>query len=489
MGVGCFMKRFPLSFGLSILLVLAVLSLNSCSGLNGGGITPPPGNGTLVLVLKANPPLPSSNLSLLSFSGTVTGVSLTPSTGTTSTLAATTFNVEFTRLTSDTFFLGTITAPAGAYTAIAITFGAHTATFCTQPTVGVAGCGTAATQVSGGAGSATVTTSINIVANQNSSLALVANLGNAITATGQTITAVNLGAANVFSASAIPGTSDLTSSQLAHLEDIFGVVTSVSSSTHTIGVQTATHGSITAVQGSNAIYDSNGCTVQDFTCVVAGKVVSLDAVLNSDGTFTYTYFDPTVLATANDLVEGIVTVQGDSITRQFSVVTTDFSPAASGSLVSGLNLGDPIVVTLSATPSPFSIDSKGLFVPANTFNNGTDASVIQPGQTVLIHVTAFTAKNGTTPAAISSDALALRYTRVSGTVATAGSPIFSVNALPPFFGISGNAQMQVSSTLTSLDGYAPPLTVSAGDDISARALYFGPGLSPSFSAGTVRKQP
>jgi hypothetical protein len=484
------MKRPYLPLGCLVLLFLTALSLSSCSGLQSNGTTPPPLNGTLVLVLKANPPAPSSGLSLLSFGGTVTGVSLTPSTGTTSTLAATTFNVEFTHVTSDTFFLGTISAPAGAYTAINVTFGAHTATFCTQPTPAVAGCSTAVTQVSGAAGSATVTTPITITASQNSSLALVANLGNAITATGQTITAVNLGATGVFSTSAIPGTSDLTGTQIAHVEDIFGIVTTANATTHTVIVQTATHGSITAVQGSSAVYDANGCKTQDFTCVVINQVVSLDAVLNSDGTFTYTYFDP-VSPTAIDFVEALVTTQGNSTTNQFTAVTTDFSPASSGSLISGkVNLGDPAVVTIpNPAPVPFIIDNKGLFVPSNSFGGATDASVVQPGQTVLIPVTAFTAKNGTTPAAITASSLALRYTRVSGTVATTGNPIFSVGTLPPFFGLSTNAQMQASSAFTSLDGYTPPLSVSGGDNISARALFFGPGLSPSFSTGTVRKQP
>ena len=485
------MKRPYLPLGCLVLLILAAFSLSSCSGLPSNSTIPPPANGTLVLVLKANPPAPSSGLSLISFAGTVTGVSLTPSTGTTSTLAATTFNVEFTRLTSDTFFLGTISAPAGAYTAINVTFGAHTATFCTQPTPGVAGCSGAATQVSGAAGSATVTTPITITASQNSSLALVADLGKAITASGQTISAVNLGATGVFSTSTIPGTSDLTGTQIAHVEDIFGIVTTANATTHTVIVQTATHGSITAVQGSSAVYDATGCTVQDFTCVAVNQVVSLDAILNADGTFTYTYFDP-IFTTPDDFVEAVVTTPGNSTTQQFTAVTTDFSPASSSSLISGkVNLGDPAVVTISTNPVPFPfvIDNKGLFVPTNSFEGATDASVVQPGQTVLIHLTAFTAKNGTTPAAITADSLALRYTRVSGTVATTGNPIFSVGTLPPFFGLSTNAQMQASSTFTSLDGYAPPLSVSGGDNISARALFFGPGLSPSFSTGTVRKQP
>jgi hypothetical protein len=467
-------------------LVLVAFTFSSCSGYKGPATIVTPSNGTLILVLKANPPLPSSGLSLLSFSGSVTGVSLTPSTGVVSLLASPSFNVEFTRLTGDTYFLGTITAPASTYTSINITFGSHTATFCTQPTSGVAGCAGAITQVAGATGTTAIATSITINANQTSNLAIVADLGKAITANGQTITAVNLGAAGVFSTATLPGTSDLVSPQIAHVEDIFGTVTALNANTHSVTVLTSTHGTLTATQGSAATYDANHCSTQNFTCVVLNQVVSMDAIMNSDGTFTYTYFDP-LFATSADFVEGIVTNQGNSVTNRFTIVTNDFYDAAVGSVIAGkLNLGDSVVVTLS-NPAPFTIDNKGLFVPANSFSGGIDASVVQPGQTVLVHLTAFTAKNGTTPAAITSDGLALRFTRVTGSISTAGSPIFYVGSLPPVYGVTTSAQMESSATFTSLDGYAPPLVVSSADTISARALFFGPGLAPSFSAATVRK--
>ena len=482
--------RRRLSLGFPVLPILAALALNSCSGLPGGVGTTPPGNGTLILVLKVKPPAPSSGLSLLSFAGTVTGVSLTPSTGTTSTLAAATFNVEFTRLTSDTFFLATVSAPAGAHTAVNVTFGAHTATFCTQPTPGVAGCSGAATQVSGAAGSASVTTPINITANQHSGLALVVDLGKAITLSGQTITQVSLGATGVFTAAAVPGTSDLTAAQLAHTDDILGIVTSFSSSTHSVTVETATHGSITAVQAANATYDPACLNINnktaDFGCVAANQVISLDATLNADGTFTYTYYDP-VDPSPDDLIEGVVTVQGDSTTQKFTMVTTDFTFAPTASVLSGsLHLGDTVVVTLS-NPSPFLIDNKSLFVPVNLFAHSTDASVVIPGQTVLLHFTSFTAANGTNPATATGVGLALRFTRINCTVATTGSPAFNVSNVAPFFGIAANSQVQFTSGFTSFDGYTDASGITVDDSISARALFLGRVVAPSFSAATIRK--
>jgi hypothetical protein len=480
-------------FSPPFLLVVAVFALNSCSGPAGGGVTPPPpGNGKLSLVLKVIPPAPTSGLSLLSFAGNITGISLTPSSGSpvNVTLNATTFTTEFTRFTSDAGFLATVSAPAGTYTGITVVFGAPVATFCTQPTPGIAGCATTPVQVSGAVGSNTITTSLTVTSNQNTGIAINVDLSKAITASGQTISAVNLGATGVFTTSTIPGTSDLTGTHLAHIDDIFGVVTSINASTKSVTVQTATRGSITATEGSSAVYDPACSVLKTGTtfagCVAVNQVVSLDAILNSDGTFTYTYYDPLDTA-AEDFIEGVVTVAGNSTTKQFTLVTTDVSVANTGSLLAGkLSLGDRVVVTLS-NPRQFFIDNKGLFVPANSFGGANDASVVLPGETILVHLTAFTVKNGTTPAAATSDGLALRFTRVTGTVATTGSPIFSANNLAPFFGISTNAQVEFTNGFTSFDGYTDATQITVGDSISTRALFFGPGITPSYSAGTIRK--
>src|SRR6267142_1474266 len=484
------MKRnvFPLSF----LLVAAVFALTSCSGpAGGGGVNPPPtGNGNLTLVLKVIPPAPTSRLSRLSFAANITGISLTPSSGSpvNVTLNATTFTTEFTRFTSDTGFLATVSAPAGAYTGLTIVFGAPVATFCTQPTPGTVGCATTPVQVVGAVGSNTATTSLTLSSNQNTGMAVNVDLSKAITASGQTISAIDLAATAAFTTSTIPGISDLTGTHLAHIDDIFGVVTSLNASTKSVTVQTSTRGSITATEGSTAIYDPACNVLKTGTtfagCVAVNEVVSLDAILNSDGTFTYTYYDPLDTA-AEDLIEGVVVTPGDSTTQKFTLITTDASIASTASLLGGkLSLGDRVIVTLSNT-SPFFVDNKGLFIAGNTFEHSTDASAVLPGQTLLVHLTAFTAVSGTTPAAATSDGLALRYTRFTSTVATTGSPVFSVNNLPAFVGTSATSQVQLTNGFTSFEGYVTAGDINPGDTISTRTLFFAPNITSSIA--NVRK--
>src|SRR6266849_1861437 len=97
------------------MLLVAAISLASCSGMpkavgGGGG-----GNTTLSLTMT-DTLLPGT--SILSFKVTVTGVSLTPSTGkpVSLTLNPTTPIVELTHLQSDSAFLGTSTVPSANYT-------------------------------------------------------------------------------------------------------------------------------------------------------------------------------------------------------------------------------------------------------------------------------------------------------------------------------------------------------------------------------------
>src|SRR5260370_15113943 len=65
-----------------ILFGLLILSLCACSGVRqSGGSGGGTGIATLSLTLRATPPSPSAQLSILTFRATVTGVSLTPSSG------------------------------------------------------------------------------------------------------------------------------------------------------------------------------------------------------------------------------------------------------------------------------------------------------------------------------------------------------------------------------------------------------------------------
>src|SRR5215470_2841484 len=123
-----------------LLSSLLIFAMCACSGLpnrgSGGGGA---GSATLSLTLRATPPSPSSHLSILTFRATVTGVSLTPSSGGTVSVdlvsgTTTSCVVEFTRLQSDSALLSSaVTIPAGTYSSLAVTFSDVLLTYCTQP--------------------------------------------------------------------------------------------------------------------------------------------------------------------------------------------------------------------------------------------------------------------------------------------------------------------------------------------------------------------
>lgn len=494
---------------LALPILLFAVALISCSGSsktppctsNCGGST-----ATLSLTLTAAPLTPPPNTNLLSFVVDVTAITLTPSSGSAVSipLNSTAFSVDLTRLQSDSAFLGaSATVPTGSYTSMTVSLSNPVVTFCTQ-TAGTSGCAAGSVATISGAAAAPLISSapfpLTLTAKQQTGLAINLNLNKALTVnTSQVVTAVTLTAANLLTATTLPSASNsLTAGQLDFVQDITGVVTAVNATTQSVTVKTATRGSLTAVASSSTVFSPN-CTAFNLSltfssCVVQGHVASLDMVLNSDGTFTLLEYDP-LATTTGDWIEGIITSTPSSST-QFQIVANDFVVATTGSLIAtALPLASPVNAALVGNPQkPFAVDSKGLIVPASPFNGGTDTSVLAPGQTVAAHVTAFTAHSGSTLATASVDFLYLRFTRVTGTVATAAPPnIFSMQSFPPFFALTTPITVQLSSgsPATTFDGIASSSNLTAGQTVSITALYFGPpvGITSTptpFSAAKVR---
>ena len=449
-------------------------------------------------------PLSPPNTNLLSFVVDINTITLTSSSGANVNipLNATNLSVDLTKLQSDSAFLGTsATVPTGSYTSMSVSVSNPVVTFCTQSTGGT-GCaaGSVAT-ITGAAATPKITTApfpLTLTSNQKTGLAINFNLTNALTvSTSQVVTAVNLAATSLLGASALPPTaSSLASGQLDFVEDVRGVVSAVNTTTQSVTVQTATRGTLTALANSSTVFSPN-CTSFNLnltfsSCVVQGDVANLDMALNSDGTFTLLEYDP-LATTTGDWIEGIVTAPATSST-QFTVVANDVVLATSGGLLSSTLVGTQVKVSLvSVNPKPFLVDTKGLTVPVNNFG-GTDASILLPGQTVSVHVTAFTAASGSTPATATIDTLYLRFTRVSGTVATTGTQAsFNIQSLPPFFGVTTPTLLveitqgaPPSVPATNFEGVTSATALSNPQTVSIRALYFGQGTQMPFSAAKVR---
>jgi hypothetical protein len=486
-------------------LFAVALSLASCSGLPKTAAGGDHGAGaTLLVALRAIPLPPPRNTNILSFSATVVGVSLTPSTGGSVNvpLNAPLVQVDFARLQSDTSFLALSTSiPAGTYSNMVVSLSNPAVTYCTQ-THGILGCavgsvitlsGGPATPIIAGAPFPLVVTtgqSITIAVNVHIAKALTLNIQT------QAITSVNIGAADVLTTMILPpASSTLPPSASDFIEDVTGVVSSVNTAAQSVTVQTATKGPITAFAGTTTIVSPN-CTTfnlgSTFACAKKGQVASLDMTLKRDGTFSLVEYDP--LATAEgDWIEGIIGLSTSSST-QFQLVTNDLSFSPSNTLIgSNLELGAPVNITL-ANPKPFVVDTKGLDVPNTSFTGATDASILMPGQTLAVHVVSFTPASGAALAAAGVDFVYLRFTRVTGGVASAAPPnTFAMQSFPPFFGLTGPVTVQLSNGLpsTNFDGVSGATDLVSGDAVSIRALYFGPPTGPTptptpFSAAKLR---
>ena len=481
---------------LGFAVIAASLSLSSCSGVKnpcttncgGGG-----GNGSLNLTFAAEPFTPPPNTSILSFAVAVNSVSLTPSAGgsaVTIPLNASSFGVDLTRLQSDSAYLGQFinSVPAGSYNQLSVNLSALV-TYCAA-TSGTPGCNSGSVaQISKAFASATTSNfSFTMGANQQAGLRVIINFANALTVNSatQAVTAINLTAANVATTVTLPPTlSTLSSGQLDYLEDVTGVITAASSSAVT--VQTATRGPITSIITGSTLFSQN-CVVLNNPCTpTVGQVASVDATLNIDGTSTMLLFDP-LTATSVDLIEGIVTSETTSST-QFQLVANDFVKANSKSLIGGLSLGDTVNVSLANLASGFFVDGKGLPLTSSTFSGSNSATDIHTGQTVMVRVTAFTPRSGSTPASATSDAVVLRFTRFAATASGAGSAQFNIGSLPPFFGFTTQPVVQLGNgnPITYLDGYTSNGSITSGDNLGIRALYFGTNVAPSFSAAKIRK--
>lgn len=438
--------------------------------------------------------------SILSFKVTLTGMSVTPSTGAVVNLPLTpsTPIIELTHLQSDSAFVGTFSVPSGNYNSATIAFTSPDIVLINQTGGALTGattpCPVNAVCEFTPASSGSITLSaapfpVTLTANEQTGFSLDFNLNNAITMTGGTAS-VDFTQPNVLNVSTLPRTGAPAGS-LDLIEDFTGVITAISG--NSVTVQSGTKGTITAVANSSTTFNNlpTTCVAQDITCILANQTVSIDATLNPDGTMTLLEAD-LLDNVAVDEVEGTVFLT-DLGTLQISIVLSDKSVVSGNAVLTAASPGTIVVASLGAAPT-FSVDTKGLnpvitSLPSIPFATLTD---VVEGQTVRMQVTNPTAGPNASVLA-GTDSVVLRFSRVTGTVSVApASPFFSVSAstLPPFLGgLSGavNVPVQVSSGQTNFDGVTDITGLNAGDSVSVRALFVPKFATSPFFAAKVRK--
>lgn len=482
---------------LLIALLLASISLAACSGpppgtVVGGGGT---GTATLSVTMTDTPPVGTS---ILSFTITVSGAQLTPSSGSAAALTLTPAspNIELTHLQSDSAFLGTTTLPSGNYTSALVAFSSPDIVLVNQTGAALTGATTpcpvnAVCEFKPVAvGSITVPLTLTLTSNGQQGISLDFNLNNVITFANNTIT-VDFIQANVLNIAALPRTGTPTGS-LDLIEDFTGIITALSG--NNVTVTSGTKGTITAIANSSTTFDNidpTVCAAQNLTCLTTNKTVSIDASLNPDGTITLLEAD--LLDNLSvDEVEGIVTNVDLGGSGTIDIVLSDKSVASGNALLGAAPPGNVLAVSLGNAPV-FSVDSKGLSAITGSFSTISQdfatVSNVSEGQVVRMQVTNLAAVPNSTFLTASSNSVVLRFSRLSATTTSglAGS-FFNIDAstLPPFLNATGNPPVQISTGQTQIDGVTDFTQLTTGSNISMRALYLPNFLTSPFFAAKVR---
>ncbi|MGC0772898.1 MAG: hypothetical protein WB543_08170 [Candidatus Acidiferrum sp.] len=516
--VGCLMKSYK-AFLFPVLV--ACLSLGSCSGVpkgaGGGG-----GGGTANVSFVMVADTPPANLGLISFKVVPTAITLTPTSGTATTFSINSgngYSFDLVRLQSDSAYLGTVPKiAADTYTTIAVSFLSAQLAFYNGTGTAITGlsqpCAAGAVCYASFSGPFTSTITTSQAISGNAGLGIDVNLAKAISVTGGILSLnfTNSSSTTVVSAFTLPrANSNLANGQLDLIEDFTGIATITGSSVTIAPAPIVNRASITASSASSTNYNldptlqlCNGASSLA-TCFTSTKeAASMDAILKSDGTFIIQEIEPLLASPVVDTVEG--TFVAINNTTQFGIVITDIIPAASGSLISSLSIGVPLTVNLAAGPI-FYVDSKGLPVassfPSNygNFANATTTAALQLGQSVAVHVKAFTAAIGTTAAVANSvDTVTLRWSRFTAPPTGIGSTpsFFSVNTLPGYFNFAPSSVFGVeiftgtpgANGVTNLDGIMSGSATAAAPAVGIRALYINDAtntFNPAFFAAKVRQ--
>jgi len=483
---------------LGYVLFVATIALAGCSGGNqattgGGGGGGNQQHASLTLTLTSKPDVSLTNISVLSATVSITGITLNPTSGNAVPLPLSpTYPVDLTRLQADTALLGVLSLPVGSYSSATVTFSAPTLTLDNQ-----SGTTLNATCLTGTickivlpAGSSQVTSApfpLTLTAGQSSGISLNLNLNDAVTVTSGTV-ALNFSAADTFNVAALPragapsGTFDL-------IEDFVGLVTAKTSTSITVMGSNGISLSI-ALPSTVVIEDPQGlCTALNATCLVANQtVVSVDATVSSAGALTLVSAD-LLSATPQDELEG--TLINTATPGQFNLVVANKVVASGNATLTAANPGDVFLVTTS-NPT-FAVDLDEFFnnaslPPANVTTLFAGVGDLTDGQDVMVHVTAATGSAATGDQAVTADAVLLRFTRTTGTVQTVSGQTFTLSNLPPFMSFASNPLVNTISGATNFDGVADVNSLAVGQTVSIRALLV-PRSTFTFYAAKVRVQP
>ena len=465
---------------LIVLLVGALsLLLNACGGGYSGMQPTPlgvnPQNAAVTVTLRDTPP---AGVTVLALELTVNGAVLNPGNY---QLVSKPVQIEVKQLETDAAFLSTAGVPPGTYQSITVNLTNPELTILNQSGAAIGTCANnsicelkpaAAANVmfSGPPFPVTVQTGapVGFQVDVNVANLVTSSLGLDFNAAG-TVTLTQL---------PLPGRA---ADHLDDLDDLIGVVQNLDATAKTFTLHTA-NGDFSVQNGSNTQFEFENCAANNFSCLQNNMVVKVDVEVMPGGAMVAKKIEFEDDAADDELVGAVFKIDD----------ATHFEMVVLGELrsVNNINLGNPIVVTLS-NPS-FEVKADGLNVPsnlANAFTSATDTSDLVPGEVVEIRATA-PASVGP-PITVTANRVRLRMSQLTATVNGAPAPPnFVVGNLPGLFTSAGITSIKVqTSSATDFEGVAGVSGLADQNVVSIRGLLFKDASNPpSLIAKKVRKR-
>ena len=472
------------SKALLLVLLFAAFSLSSCSGPNGRVICTVNcgGSGTVIVTVTSTP---SQTFYFPFLEWVISSVQLSNSSSTTTVIQGAPPPVEFARLQTDSQFLGKASSvPAGTYTSAIIHLAPSTAFsfFYNSSNATLFGCAPGATcQITNtvpgfGAATVTVPVSFTVAGNNNTGFSLNFDLSKAVTsAGGMTFDFTKTGAITL---ATLPRAGQMTGS-LDSFENFTGAVTAVTATSFSmasLSSDTRTFTMAATVHFDDPFTPSICAAPASFSCIAVNQNLSVDAVINSDGTLTA--YEVEFLDKFAQETEGIIVTPVTN--NQFKMVVTNgmgttFLP------------GTLATVNVNGTSTYF-LDPKNLGITNITAPLGFASSTdLVMGQAVML---LGGSANFTNNSLSGYTRTLLRYSSIGGTIQTPNGTIFTLSGVSPFFTnlVTNSVQVQTfaNTTYDNVTGGFSGLAI--GTNASVRGLYLNPtsGATQPLLAAKVR---
>jgi hypothetical protein len=439
----------------ALLLGVICTLLTSCSDGNlqaGHG----PASATILLNTGDVP-----NDQIITFELFLTSVTLTNATGTTTAnLLPNAIPVEFIHNAAHFEALSLTNVPTGTYTGITLGFSNATVVILDPASQAVTPLGTVLA-------TATATVTFNpalVVSGPPLAVDLDLDLANSVVVSGSTATITpqfTVGNAAIGAAS----TQDDDSGEV---DNIYGRVSAVSASSFTI-LAPNTAQSLTFTVNSGTQFKGG---LAGLSQIVAGEIVSVDGVTQSDGSLLALSVEAETDTTTGEVVQGTITAVTGAPATSITVTTqTASATTAANAPLTGNSVIVPLATAL------FSVQSNNISGPLPAF----DATTLSPAQAVRI-----AAQNEpTTPSTtLPGDKIKLQEQALSGTVSALGTTNFvlTVDSTSAFQSLTSVSTVTVN---TSTSTQLKTGTIANGDVVRVRGLLFFDGTRYTLVASRI----